>query len=98
MSASSTSTTTDVVANVVDLAAVRRARAPRCPCSTERTCYPHRLADLAARVRAEVAAVDQLLLVPSIQVQDLGALVLDVLDAITTECLPHEPAPEESAR
>jgi len=72
---------------VLDLDQARRLRNPRCLCREGWVCYPHRVADLADRLRLVSAATTSTgaLLVPAQQLGDALADALAVLDAITRE-------------
>ena len=80
-----------MTATVVLLDAERRNRRPtagcqRCEMRTDGSrCFPHRLDDLADRLRAHDPS--DALLIPSEELADVLADVLGVLDGITSECL-----------
>jgi hypothetical protein len=76
--------------NVVDLASRRGARSSdeTCPgCATGQPCFPHRLDQLADRLR--VAVLDLPLLVAADDLERLVSDALEVIDGITSQCLPE---------
>lgn len=72
---------------VLDLDRARRLRNPRCLCREGWVCYPHRVADLADRLRLASAANTSTgaLLVPAQDLDDALTDALSVLDGITAE-------------
>lgn len=78
--------------NVIPLASHRRNREHACNCTTDSTCYPHRLVDLAARVEDVRGDVEQLRFCDWGTFERLTSDVLDVLHGIAGECLPDERA------
>lgn len=71
---------------VLYLDQARRLRNPRCLCRDGWVCYPHRIADLADRLRLLAAeTTSTALLVPADQLEDTLTDALAVLDSITRE-------------
>lgn len=77
--------------NVVPLFAADDPGPTACGCCEHQPCYPHRLEQVATRLRAEVKALDDWLVLRS-EVERMAADVLAALDDITAECLPNERA------
>ena len=80
-------------AHVIDLTSrlAQAQRAETCPvCRPDFTCHPHRIADLSHRLHGMNAQNADELLIPREVLTDVLADVLDVLDQITAEVLPHE--------
>lgn len=78
--------------NVVQLSDHRPApvREEGCSCRPDHLCYPHRLTNAAALLRAEVKAAREIdWLTPTRDLERIAADVLAVLDGITAECLPE---------